>query len=115
MYVILGFRFIGGSSQGGSVSSADGVADDGLTRGRPTNGPFEEVIESGRRCATLCPGIMGMLLLVGSEGRLPWACTGTMASVSVRFKAVNLDGGGGLEPEGRDSLLLRRSSRYWAG
>jgi hypothetical protein len=67
--------------------------------------------ESFRLCGSARAGMIGMLLLVGNEGRSPDTCEVTLASVSVRFKLVNLDGGNGLEPEGRESLLLRRSSR----
>ena len=55
-----------------------------------------------------------MLLLVGRAGLLPWARCPRFASVSFRLKLGNFEGGGGLEPEGREYSLFRRSRRYWA-
>ena len=70
-----------------------------------------EPFESLRLCDAACAGIMGILLLVGNAGR-PWvACAATFATVSVRFKLANFEGGNGLEPDGRANLLDRKSSR----
>ena len=80
MYGMVGFRSMGGSSGGASISSAGGVAEEGgLTKGRPMNGALVDAIDSVRPCVMVCAGMMGILLLVGSEGRSSWVDTATLA------------------------------------
>lgn len=111
MYVTLGIRTRGGLSAEGGSSATRFVDDGGRTIGRPANRGLIELLESFRLCGSARVGIIGMLLLVGKAGRSSGTSDVPLASVSVRLKLVNLDGGNGLEPEGRESLLLRRSSR----
>lgn len=110
MYVTLGFRIKGGIFGEGGSSPID-IVEGGRTSGRSAKRGVTEPLESFRLCGSGRAGMIGILLLVGSEGRSSGTVDATLASVSVRLKLVNLDGGNGLEPEGRESLLLRRSSR----
>jgi len=53
----------------------------------------------------------GILLLAGSGGRSSLVCD-WIGVVSVRLRLANLDGGGGLDPEGLDDFWPRKSWRY---
>ena len=107
----MGLPSIGGSSIVAGSASLIAVVDGGRTSGRPAKGHLMETFESFRLCMSVRARMIGILLLVGSEGRSSGSCAATLATVSVRLKLVNLDGGNGLEPEGREKRLLRRSSR----
>lgn len=108
IYVTLGLRFVGGSFGEGGPSSFDAV-DGGCTSGRLVNRALEEPLESFLLSFSSCAGIIGVLLLVGSGARWSVACSGTLATVSVRLRLANFDTGNGLEPEGRGELVLRKS------
>lgn len=84
------------------VDSADG----GLTKGRPANGLRILKSDSARRCDALgsSAGTIGMLLLKGNAGRPSLDCRrSSNGKVSERLRLANFDGGGGLEPDGRDA------------
>ena len=98
------------SAEEGS-SSFTTVVGGGRASGRPAKGPLIEPFESSRLCISGRAGMIGILLLVGSGGRSSEIGAASLAAVSVRLRLVNLDGGSGLEPEGRENRLLRRSSR----
>ena len=120
MYGILGAWRIAGFS-GDVGAPATGVVVGGVTKGRPANGPRAEhmlrfdKLDSVLRWDSDWAGMIGMLLLVGRLGRgTSSASFGSDTSVSARFKAVNLEDGGGLAPEGRGGRALRRLERYCA-
>lgn len=86
-----------------------------LASGRPANGLREAVrgaFESVRRCVNVSVGMIGMLLLADSVGRSSTDDGSCARSVLVRSRRLfNLDGGGGLEPEGRESFVDLRLER----
>ena len=112
--MLVGLLSFFGSSRVTSGSFGELSAESGLAIGRPANGLRIDLAGSGFGYITLWGGMTGMLLLDCNAGLSLGVCSCLAISVSVRLRLANLDGGGGLDPDGRDSRCVRRSVRYVA-